>query len=168
MDARAANDPEIQRLRRRYTSLGAGELTAAALFSCLAVIAPWPILDGPHGRAGLWSALIPLLVILAQAGVYWLLARGWLGGTMPAPVAACYRAFRLLNPVLLLAGLVGAWVWRPTEALGLVFVLAVWAFGVIEHLNYYVVRLSYPARVWASKVTQWRTPRLAADLRAAR
>ena len=29
MDARAANDPEIQRLRRRYTSLGAGELTAA-------------------------------------------------------------------------------------------------------------------------------------------
>ena len=51
MDARAANDPEIQRLRRGYTSLGAGELTAAALFSCLAVIAPWPILDGPHGRA---------------------------------------------------------------------------------------------------------------------
>lgn len=154
-------------MRRRYASLGAGELTAAAVFGALAAVVDWPVLNGPHGRAGLWSALIPLLVILVQAGVYWLAARTWLGASMPAPVAACYRTFRWANPLLLLAGLVGVVLWRPEGAFGLVVVAAVWAFGVLEHLNYYVVRLAYPITVWGAQVTRWRTPRLAADLRAA-
>ena len=41
-------------------------------------------------------------------------------------------------------------------------------FGVAEYLNYYVVRLAYPARTWLRLVRQWRVPRLVADLRAHR
>ncbi|WP_206079933.1 hypothetical protein [Propioniciclava coleopterorum] len=131
-------------------------------------MAPLGLFGGPHGRAGLWAALVPLLLILVQAGVYWLAARAWLGGTMPAPVAAVYRTFRLLNPVLLLAGLVAAVLWLPTDPLGAALVVAVWLFGVVEYLNYYVVRLAYPWRSWPTKVTRWRTPRLVEDLRASR
>ena len=64
-------------LRRRYLSLGLGELAAAGVFAAVAVSVVMPRLEGPHDSAALWSALAPLLVVLVQAGVYWLLARGW-------------------------------------------------------------------------------------------
>ncbi len=157
----------MDHLRRRYTSLGAGELTAAAVFVVIASTGLLPITRTPTGRLALWSALVPLLVILVQAGVYWIVARSWLGGgTMPRPMAALYRAFRILNPLLLAAGLVGVLVWLPRDA-NAVLALGVWAFGVIEYVNYYVVRLAYPWRTWARDVTSWRTPRLVIDLRAA-
>ena len=44
----------------------------------------------------------------------------------------------------------------------------VWAFAVVEHVNYFVVRLSYPATEWFGAVTRWRTPRLVQDVREAR
>ncbi len=42
--------------------------------------------------------------------------------------------------------------------------LCVWALGVIEFVNYFVVRLAYPPSQWFSKVGQWREPRLLPDM----
>jgi hypothetical protein len=43
-------------------------------------------------------------------------------------------------------------------------VLAVWVFGVLEYVNYFVVRLAYPLGRWFTTVGEWRTPRLVQDL----
>jgi hypothetical protein len=99
-----------------------------------------------------------------QAGVYWLVARGWAGQTrMPRRIATVCRGLRILDPLLLAAGLAGVIAWFPTGARA-VLVVAVWLFGVVEYLNYFVVRLSYPLHRWPCLVTQWRTPRLVKDL----
>ena len=156
-----------ENLRRRYTSLGLGELTSAAAFAALAASGVLPVISSRSDAAALWSALAPLLAILVQAGVYWLMARSWVGRRpMPGRVAAVYRALRLGNPLLLAAGLVGAVGWLPGGA-GAVLVVVVWLFGVVEYLNYFVVSLSYPVNRWPSLVRQWRTPRLVEDLRTA-
>lgn len=161
--AEAAISARRTRLRRRCTSLGLGELTAAAVFAIIAASGMLPA----TATLSLWSALVPLLAILVQAGVYWLLARDWAGRSpMPRRMAAIYRGLRMLDPLLLAAGLVGVIVWFPAGA-GAVLVVAVWLFGVVEYLNYFVVRLSYPLHRWPSVVTQWRTPRLVKDLRTA-
>lgn len=158
---------ERTRLRRRYLSLGAGELAAAAAFALVAAATLGPRLDGRE-TAALWSALTPLLVVLVQAGAYWLIARGYVGrAPMPALVAATYRVVRAADVVLLLAGLAGVLAWWPDRAPVGAGVLAVWAFGVVEYVNYFVVRLAYPARHWFARVTAWRTPRLVSDLRGA-
>jgi len=153
--------------RRQYLNLGVGELVAAATFAVVAALSIAPRLD-ERASAALWAALVPLLVILLQAGVYWLSARRWVAvAPMPAAIAAVYRAFRLADPVLLAAGAIGlAWFWPSSPAAGLLAV-GVWAFGVVEYLNYFVVRLAYPARQWFALVRQRRTPRLIGDLRSA-
>lgn len=143
-------------------SLGTGELAAAAVFAAV------PQLTGYQDQVALWSALIPLLVILVQAGTYWLLARSWVGqGKMPAALAAAYRAFRVTDPALLLAGLVGVLMWLPDRPASVAAVGVIWLFGVVEYLNYFVVRLAYPVGRWLRSVGQWRTPRLIQDMRDA-
>ena len=101
-------------LRRRYLSLGLGELAAAGVFAAVAVGVVVPRLEGPKDSAALWSALAPLLVVLVQAGVYWLLARGWVEqAPMPARLATLYRVFRVLDIVVLAVGLLGVLIWLP-------------------------------------------------------
>ncbi|MPV35582.1 hypothetical protein [Georgenia subflava] len=157
-------DDRRDRLRRKYLSLGAGELVAAALFAGGAAWAVAPRL-GIDGTTALWCALVPLLVVLVQAGAYWLLARTWVGRRpMPARLARLYRGFRVIDPLILAAGLVGILVRLPDRADVTVLVLAVWAFGVVEYLNYFVVRLSYPASEWFRLVGERRTPRLVQDV----
>lgn len=161
-------DERRRALRRKYLSLGAGELTAAVMFAGAAVWFVGPRLSGPTDVAALWSALTPLLVVLVQAGVYWLAARSWVElEPMPAASAAVFRAFRAADVALLVAGLVGVIVWWPESVATAAGVVAVWAFGVIEYVNYFVVRLAYPARRWFSSVGRWRTPRLMQDVWAA-
>lgn len=43
-------------------------------------------------------------------------------------------------------------------------VVGVWVFGVLEYVNYFVVRLSYPIHRWLTTVGQWHTPQLVQDL----
>ena len=152
-------------LRRRYLSLGLGELAAAVVFLTLALTMAIPRLDDQQDRLALWSALVPLLVVLVQAGVYWLAARSWVGHhPMPVFMRGVYRVCRILDVALLAAGLVGIIVWFPAGIAAALAVVAVWLFGVIEFVNYFVVRLSYPARHWLSTVRQLRTPRLVRDM----
>ena len=152
-------------MRRRYLSLGLGELVAAAVFAGVAVTKVAPALD-TTGRRALWGALVPLLVVLVQAGVYWLLARGWvLRSGMPSALASVFRTLKVVDVVLLVAGLVVVLVWWPSRPLVAVLVLAVWVFGLVEYLNYFVARLAYPPTGWLREVRRWRTPRLVKDMR---
>ena len=150
-------------LRRKYLSLGVGELAAAAVFAAVL-----PRLVGPEDRWAAWFALIPLLVVLLQAGGYWLLARDWVArGSMPTPLATVYRTFRWVDALLLIGGLMGLLLWLPAGGRSLVVVGAIWVFGLVEWVNYFVVRLAYPIGRWARSVRQWRTPQLIQDLRDA-
>ncbi|WP_151523945.1 hypothetical protein [Serinicoccus kebangsaanensis] len=168
MTSGGALGPERRKaLRRRYLSLGLGELVAAGVFVVLA----WSVL-GPRwssdARVTLWWALGPLVLVLVQAGTYWLLARSWVRtGTMPTGWARAYRAFRVLDPLLLALGLLMILV-RGADGPGpVVLTLGVWVFAVLEYVNYFVVRLAYPPTTWHREVTRWRVPRLVQDLRAA-
>lgn len=107
-------------LRRKYLRLGTGEIVAAAAFIAIAVTSVSPRLAGQDARWALWAALIPLVIVPVQAGGYWLLARSWLG-RRPMPsgsgLAGLYRTFRAIDPILLLAGLVGVITWIPDQPL---------------------------------------------------
>ncbi len=127
--------------RRKYLSLGVGELAAAVVFAVVL-----PRLVGDDDRRALRCALIPLLVVLVQAGSYWLLARGWVGRrSMPASLATVYRGFRWADALLLIGGLVGVLLWLPAGGRSVVVVGAIWVFGLVEYVNYFVVRLAYPS-----------------------
>lgn len=160
-----ADDQRHGDLRRKYLNLGVGELVTAVVFAYIAFTNAVPRLDHWDARPALWSALIPLLAILVQAGSYWLLARNWVAQrSLPIRVADLYRTFRVIDAAILLAGLVGVFAWAPDQPFVAALVLAVWAFGVIEFGNYFIVRLAYPPNQWLSKVGQWRTPRLVLDM----
>jgi hypothetical protein len=161
--------PEERRreLRRRYLGLGLGELAAAAVFVAVAFGSVGPRL-GDRGAVALTWALVPLVVVLVPAGTYWLAARRWVGrGTMPVALARTYSVLAVVDAVLLLVALVGVVVWMPDSVGGAVLVLALWAFAVAEWLNYFVVRLAYPASQWFSGVASRQRPRLVQDVATA-
>ncbi|WP_280468055.1 hypothetical protein [Nocardia cyriacigeorgica] len=160
-------DDRAAELGRKYLTLGLGELAAAAVFVMVAFTLA-ARLNEPGEQKALWSALIPLLMILVQGGGYWLSARTWIGRPpMPRTLARIYRGFRITDIALLAAGLAGIVAWWPDRLGPALLAVAVWGFGVVEYLNYFHVRLSYPPRRWLTTVHQWRTPRLIQDLRAA-
>ncbi len=139
---------------------------AAAVFAGLAVVVITPRLNSNAAVVALWAALAPLLVVLVQAGGYWLLARRWVGvATMPGWLAGTFRAFRVIDLVLLAAGLIGL---ALSARGGATFFVVIWAFGLLEYLNYFVVRLAYPPGQWFARVTQRRIPQLLKDVASAR
>lgn len=152
-------------LRRRFLSLGIGELVAAVSFGVAGMYVSDRVASGTQDEQALWLSLSPLLFVLVQGGIYWLAARTWVKRRpMPAPIASIYRALRLLNPVLIGAVCVGVVLLRPSGSTLLVGLSAL-GFAAIEYLNYFVVRLSYPLSRWAREVGQRRIPRLRQDLR---
>jgi len=154
----------VRQLRRTYLRLGLGETAAAVVFCGAMVCAVAPRLGSPSGQVAVWAALVPLVVVLGQAGLYWLLARTWIGrGAMPSTLRLLYRRFRVVDAVLLAAGLAIVAVARPSVGT-FVFALVIWTFGLVEYVNYFLVRLAYPARRWFSEVGHRRTPRLVKDL----
>lgn len=144
---------------RRLLRLGTGELVAAAVF---ALVAARGVAGSPGAAPAVWNALIPLLAILVQAGVYWLVRSR--ASRLPPAMVAIYRVFRVLDGALLVLGLAGIVLWWPAEPSLAAVVVAVWLFGVVEYLNYFVVRLAYPPARWLSEVGRRRTPRLMKDL----
>lgn len=156
-------------MRRRYLELGTGEFIAAAVFAAVAAGVISPRLGTQQDVLALWCALVPLLVILVQAGVYWLLARHGLGREpMSTSARAVYRAFRYGNPVMLIVALVAIVVWRPTQFSIFAMVVAVWLFAAVEYVNYYVMRVAYPIQHWPRRVLRRRRPQLVRDLMSVR
>ncbi|QOR72178.1 hypothetical protein IM660_08090 [Ruania alkalisoli] len=152
--------------RATYLRLGTGELAASAAFAVAYLL----LRDRFTGdeQLALGAALTPLLLILVQAGFYWLLARHWMGvRVMPPALAGAYSALRWINPIVLAVSL-GVLVWHASTIGTAVLGAGLWLFAVIEHLNYYVIRLAYPASQWLSGVGQRRTPQLMNDVREGR
>ncbi|RMB59968.1 hypothetical protein [Tessaracoccus antarcticus] len=157
------------RRREQYLSLGLGELAAAAVFGFVASFLVTPRFTDRAATVALWWALTPLIAILVQGGCYWLLAREWVGDSpMPRTTATVYSVLRVVNVALLAAGLAGVLWWWPADNATALLVFAVWFVGVVEYVNYFQKRLSYPMHRWFATVGQWRTPQLVRDLRSAR
>ncbi len=150
-------------LRRKLVGLGIGELAAASAFVLVAARAVAERGAGP----AMWLALAPLVLILAQAGAYWLIRSRSLGAPLPRPVAATYSFFRFINVVALIVCLCGAMWWWPSDPVVATLAAAAWLFGLVEYLNYFVVRLSYPRNGWFAEVGRRRAPQLLKDLNAA-
>ena len=161
-------EPDARRrlLRAKFLSLGLGELAAVAAFAYVALGVVAPKLPDDRSFVTLMVAFVPLLLILAQAAAYWLMARAWVKvRLMPRRVADLYRAFRILDVILVLAAGVYITFQLPSTAWVSVLTLLVWLFAVLEFVNYYVVRLSYPVDEWFVRIGEWRTPRLICELR---
>ncbi|UVI35690.1 hypothetical protein [Brevibacterium spongiae] len=152
-------------LRRRFLSLGLGEIAAAVVFAVVPTALPFITSDG--AESALWFALSPLLFVLVQGGVYWLIARNSLPGPIPRAVAHLYRGLRILDPIVLVGSAIGIAVTWPGPSVSAFVVVVVWLFAVAEYVNYFHIRLSYPWAVWAGQVGRWSTPRLLRDLRRA-
>ncbi|MEO7588353.1 MAG: hypothetical protein ABIS84_10035 [Arachnia sp.] len=167
-----ADDVAVNKRARRmkqYLSLGLGELAAAAVLGFAATSFVSPRFNDRAATVAMWWALMPLLAILVQGGCYWLLARRWVGDSpMPRAIATLYSLLRVLNVALLAAGLAGVLLWWPAHTPTALLVTALWFLGVIEYVNYFQKRLSYPISRWFTTVGQWRTPQLVQDLRSAR
>lgn len=152
-------------LRRKYLSLGLGELGAVAVFVCVVFLysAQGVVSDQ---KMSFLVGFTPLVMVLVQAGAHWLLARTWvLVRPMPLPLVRLYRAFQVLDVFVLVAAGAYIAVHLPSTGWTGVPAVAVWLFAVMEFVNYYVARLSYPWSQWITMVGQWRTPRLVQDLR---
>lgn len=162
------NDHRRSALRRKCLSLGLGDLAAVAVFVYAAFGVVAPRLVSAQAGMSFLVGVASLVLVLSQAGAYWLLARTWVQvRPMPRRLARLYRAFQVLDVfVLVVAGAYIAVHLSSTRWAG-VLAAAVWLFAVVEFANYYVVRLSYPWGQWLTMVGQWRTPRLIQDLRTA-
>ena len=164
-------EPDDRRevLRRKFLSLGLGELATVVAFIYIALWVVGPKVRDERTMVTFMVALAPLLLVLSQAGAYWLLARTWVKvRPMPHPLGVLYRLFRVLNVLVIVAA--GFYIgFNLPKATGMaVLSIVVWLFAVIEAINYYVVRLSYPISQWFRRVGDRRTPHLVRDIQASR
>lgn len=151
-------------IRRRYLSLGLGELAAAASVGVV-----WYLVVRRYDdTATVVVALAVLAWVLVQGGAYWLVALRWIpGGRMPSSVASIHRVFRIVNIGMLAGAAAGIVWWFPSSSVpARVFGVLLWLFAVAEYVNYFWVRLSYPSSQWVTGVRAWRPSRLARDLSA--
>jgi hypothetical protein len=156
-------DTPAYRLRRRLLNLGSGELVAAVVFAWLSLFASR---EDPVGRIGLPLATVGLVLVLMEGGCFWLLARSWVPrGRMPRAVARIYLALRWVMPLILILSAVGlAMRWPSLPQVRILGVGAV-SLGVIEYVNYFIRRVSYPVATWCRDVRRLREPRLMRDVR---
>lgn len=107
-----------------------------------------------------------LLLVLAEGGAYWLMARSWAAvRPMPRTAASAYRALVVIDVLVIVAtgGYVLLQLSSPPD-MG-ILALGSWTFAVVEFLHYVVVRLSYPVGEWFTRLRERRAPRLVRDLR---
>jgi hypothetical protein len=156
-------DTPAYRLRRRLLNLGSGELVAALVFAWLSYFASR---DDPPGRIGLPLATVGLILVLIEGGCFWLLARSWVPrGRMPRAMARIYLTLRWATPLILVLSAVGlAMRWPSLPQVRILGVMAV-SLGVIEYVNYFILRVSYPVATWWRDVRRLRQPRLIRDVR---
>jgi hypothetical protein len=84
---------------------------------------------------------------------------------MPRALARIFLVIRAIDVAVLGLGLLGLIIWWPRSTGVAIGLLAVWLFGVVEYVNYFVVRLAYPPGRWLTSVGQRRVPRLLQDAR---
>jgi hypothetical protein len=122
--------------------------------------------NDPSGRIGLPLATVGLVLVLIEGGCFWLLARSWVPrGRTPRAVARIYLTLRWATPLMLVLSAVGLAMWWPSLPQIRVLGVSAVTFGVIEYVNYFILRVSYPVATWWQDVRRLRQPRLIRDVR---
>ncbi|GAB7048742.1 hypothetical protein [Catenuloplanes indicus] len=143
------------RVRRRLRSLATLELINIPLWAWVT----FGVLDiAPTAPALTGFALFALLLL--QGAAYWLAKLRQTGRTVPG--LWFFRAARLINPALLLAGLLLTALTQSWP--GLFFT----AFATLEHINYFHTQLMHDTRADLHRLTRvgLRRSHLARDLAA--
>lgn len=162
-----------QRLERRLLSLSAGELVSTLLFATLWLTYPsyvdWTVPFLTDSLAVFAFAILEF--VLLQGSLYWLLKRRRImaggGLALTHEQIRLFSYFRRLNALLLLIGIGGAlyafWARPLTFAL---WYCALYLFALIEYINYYHIRLSYPWREMVKTLLSlhWRRSKLSQEL----
>ncbi|MFJ7859346.1 hypothetical protein ACIQZM_15785 [Peribacillus sp. NPDC097206] len=138
-----------KKANRKLYSLWTGELTATVLFAALWLlfiqqqkwVDPYLISFPPI------YAFVVLEFILLQGSLYWFLKwkqakqKKFVG--LPSAQLRIFRAFKKINMVLILIGLLVAVYQFIFFSVGHYWFIFLYAFAIIEHINYYHIRLSY-------------------------
>lgn len=128
-----------QALRRRFLSLAWGELTLTAALVFAGVY--WHLWQsrGPF-RGETTGAFVVLELLLLQGAAYW--ASWALRGRRARrrSIVTAFRALRTINLGVLLALGVTLVLKRLPEG----FAVALAFFALVEYVNYFVIRLSFP------------------------
>lgn len=84
---------------------------------------------------------------------------------MPRALARIYLTLRWVTPLILILSAMGLAMWWPSLPQIRVLGVSAVTFGVIEYLNYFILRVSYPVATWWHDVRRLRQPRLIRDVR---
>lgn len=156
----------ISALRRKYLHLGTGELASAGVFLFIAIKAS---LSAAPATKLMGFTFLPLVTILVGVGCYWLHAYNRISrSVLSKSFARSLVKLRLIHVILMLLGFLALLFVIPLVSLPHALLgSAALVFALLEHINYFYVRLAYPIQSWASEVRQCRTPRLRKDLERA-
>ncbi|WP_099361541.1 hypothetical protein [Fredinandcohnia onubensis] len=136
------------RAQKKLFGLWTGELSAAILFPVL-----WLLYIPTFEWSAHYLTTFPhifafciLEYILFQGSYYWYLkwrrVRQGKSSSLPDSYLSRFRFFKRSNFVLLVVGLPFL-VYQATFSKGLYWYLFLYGFAIIEHINYYHIRLSY-------------------------
>ena len=84
---------------------------------------------------------------------------------MPRTLARFYLTLRWVTPLFFVLSAVGLAMWWPSLPHVRVLGVSAVSFGVIEYVNYFIRRVSYPVATWWWDVRRLRQPRLIRDVR---
>ncbi|WP_077619483.1 hypothetical protein [Bacillus sinesaloumensis] len=137
-----------EKAQKKLFSLWTGELSAAILFPILWIFYiptfEWSnqyLTTFPH-----LYAFCLLEYILLQGSLYWYLkwrrVKAGKTSAFTTKQLGIFRFFKIGNLVLLVIG-IPVLVYQTTFSKGLYWYLFLFGFAIIEHINYYHIRLSY-------------------------
>ena len=137
-----------QKANRKLFNLFTGELTATILFAALWLL----FIQQQKWTPYLTSfppiyAFVTLEFILLQGSTYWFLkwkqAKQKKYGQLPSSQLRIFMRFKKINYVLIFIGVLVAVYQVILFPGGLYWFAFLYAFAIIEHINYYHIRLSY-------------------------
>lgn len=150
------NSGSIKRaLARRFLSLTSGEAASVLVFAALYLHFQQRA-GTPFGPGVLYPFLL-LEFLLLQGSAYWL--NRWLrlqaGSSANARnIRQTYRGLRLLNAALLLVVPVVIWF----DQVQLAWSVGLGVFALVEFINYFYWRLSYPVPEFLRRLASWNFP----------
>ncbi|WP_010676596.1 hypothetical protein [Bacillus timonensis] len=137
-----------EKAQKKLFSLWTGELSAAVLFPILWMIYI-PTFDWSNHYLTTFPHIFVFCIleyILLQGSLYWCLkwkqVKQGKSSSLTDKHLARFRFFKVSNLVLIMIG-IPVLVYQTTFSKGLYWYLFLYGFAIIEHINYYHIRLSY-------------------------
>ena len=163
----------IKKVQRRLWNLFTGELTAALLFALL-----WGWFSAQHNWVNPYLTGFPLYMfivlelILLQGSLYWYLkwrkTRLGLYSSLNRKQIHLFTIFNWANLVLITIGSILLIIHLLAQSKGVYWGCFLFAFAIIEYINYYYIRLSYLSAEeiskWWAQENKWQPSILAREL----